>query len=302
MTFRFPLAALAVSLLLAPAAAAAPEDLDGVKELYASASYEEALSRLDALSSNVDIVVANQYRALCLLGLGRTNDAESALREIVTANPLYRVSPNDVSPRLVAMFTDVRKRELPAAARQLYGKAKHDYDEKNHASAVAQFKTLLELLNDKDLQASRETGDLKDLAEGFLTLGNAQLAKSAPPAAAPVTAAAAPVPAAPKAPAIFSAENRDVRGPVEVQRTMPAWTPTSAMDQRRIFRGVIRLTIDEEGRVEEAELITPVFPGYNDELLRAAKTWRYRPATRGGAPVKYSLTLAIVLRPQGASE
>ena len=40
MTFRFLLAALAVSLLLAPAAAAAPEDLDGVKELYASADFQ----------------------------------------------------------------------------------------------------------------------------------------------------------------------------------------------------------------------------------------------------------------------
>jgi TonB family protein len=304
MKSRFALAALALVLSVAPAAAAAPEDLDSVKELYASASYEEALNRLDALSGNVDIVVANQYRALCLLGLGRANDAESALREIVTANPLYRVSPNDVSPRLVALFADVRKRALPGAARQLYGKAKHDYDEKNHASAVAQFKTLIELLSDKDLQQSREAGDLKDLAEGFLTLADAQLAKTTPPAvtAPAASVASAPAPVVPKPPLIFSAENRDVRGPIEVQRTMPPWSPTSAMDQRRTFRGVLRLTIDEEGRVEEAELLAPVFPGYNDELLRAAKTWRYRPATRGGAAVKYSLTLAIVLRPQGSEE
>jgi TonB family protein len=304
MKFRFALAALALALLIAPAAAAAPEDLDTVKELYASASFEEALSRLDAISGNVDIVVANQYRALCLLGLGRAKDAESALREIVTANPLYRVSPNDVSPRLVDLFAEVRKRALPAATRQLYAKAKHDYDEKNHASAVTQFKMLLELLSDKDLQQSREIGDLKDLAEGFLTLADAQLAKVAPPAVPAATAAAvsAPAPIVPKTPVVFSAENRDVKGPIEVQRTMPPWSPTSAMDQRRTFRGVLRLTIDEEGRVEEAELLSPVFPRYNDELLRAAKSWRYRPATRGGAAVKYSLTLAIVLRPQGSEE
>jgi len=303
MKSRFVLAALALALSIAPAAAAA-ENLDAVKELYASASFEEALTRLDALSGDVDIVVANQYRALCLLGLGRANDAESALREIVTANPLYRVSPNDVSPRLVELFAEVRKRSLPNAARQMYAKAKKDYDGKNHVGAAAQFRMLLVLLDDKDLQQSRERGDLKDLAEGFMTLAEAQVAKSAAATAAATVAAASPAPApvVPKAPQIFGAENRDVRGPVEVQRTMPPWSPTSAMDQRRTFRGVLRLTIDEEGRVEEAELLSPVFPGYNDELLRVAKTWRYRPATRGGAAVKYSLTLAIVLRPQGSEE
>lgn len=307
---KFALSLAAVLVLAHPIAArAAAEDLDSVKELYAAASYEEALSRLDALSGNVDVVVANQYRALCLLGLGRGADAETALREIVTANPLYRVSPNDVSPRLVDMFTDVRKRALPSAARQLYAKAKSDYDDKKHAQAVAGFTTLLEVLKDKDLQQGGGVGDLKELAEGFLTLSNAQLAKIAPPppASAPAatapaaTATAAATPVVPR-PQIFSAEDRDVRGPIEVQRTMPPWAPTSAMDQRRTFRGVLRLTIDEEGKVESADLVTSVFPGYNDELLRAAKGWKYRPATREGVAVKYALTVAVVLRPQGSEE
>jgi TonB family protein len=302
---KFALSLAAVLVFAHPIAArAAAEDLDSVKELYAAASYEEALTKLDALSGNVDVVVANQYRALCLLGLGRAADAESALREIVTANPLYRVSPNDVSPRLVDLFTDVRKRALPSAARQLYAKAKNDYDDKKHAQAAAGFTTLLELLKDKDLQPGGGVGDLKELAEGFLALAEAQVAKVAPPpppAAAPVAAAAA-VPAVPRQPQIFSAEDRDVRGPIEVQRTMPAWSPTSAMDQRRTFRGVLRLTIDEEGRVESADLVTSVFPGYNEELLRAARGWRYRPATRAGVAVKYALTVAVVLRPQGSEE
>ena len=303
---KFALSLAAVLVLAHPIAArAAAEDLDSVKELYAAASYEEALSRLDAISGNVDVVVANQYRALCFLGLGRGSDAETALREIVTANPLYRVSPNEVSPRLVDMFTDVRKRALPAAARQLYTKAKNDYDDKKHAQAVAGFTTLLEVLQDKDLQQGGGVGDLKELAEGFLTLSNAQLAKAAPPpAAAPAapsaTTTAAAVPVVPRQPQIFSAEDRDVKGPIEVQRTMPPWSPTSAMDQRRTFRGVLRLTIDQEGKVESADLVTSVFPGYNDELLRAARGWRYRPATRAGVAVRYALTVAVVLRPQGS--
>jgi tetratricopeptide (TPR) repeat protein len=301
MKHRLPLAVLAAALITTlPARAAGPEDLDSIRELYASASYEEALTKLDALSGNVDIVVANQYRALCFLGLGRSRDAESALQEIVTANPLYRVSANDVSPRLVDLFRDVRKRALPTAARQLYAKAKHDYDDKKHAEAAGQFRTLLELLKDADLQQSSEARDLKDLADGFLTLADAQVTKVA--AAIPPPAAVAPAPAAPRPPQIFSAEDRDVRAPVELERVMPPWSPTSAMDQRRTFRGVLRLTINEEGQVETADLITPVFPGYNDELLRSAKTWRYRPATRSGTPVKYSMTLAVILRPQGYQE
>jgi hypothetical protein len=32
-------------------------------------------------------------------------------------------------------------------------------------------------------------------------------------------------------------------------------------------------------------------------LLEAVKTWRYRPATRNGAPVRYRTFIAVLLKP-----
>src|SRR6185503_2392006 len=72
----------ALSLFLAAPAGAAP-DLANVRELYASASYAEALEVLGSLESTDNTEVIEQYRALCLLGLGRTADAEKALERIV---------------------------------------------------------------------------------------------------------------------------------------------------------------------------------------------------------------------------
>ena len=55
--------------------------------------------------------------------------------------------------------------------------------------------------------------------------------------------------------------------------------------------------VDEQGRVESASLTAPIHPAFDKELVRMAKRWRYRPATRGGTRVKYATTVAIVLSP-----
>src|SRR5262245_5887563 len=90
----------AVSLAGASQVSAAP-DLANVRELYASASYAEALEVLGALEGADNTEVVEQYRALCLLALGRTTDAERALERIILRRPLYVVPAADVSPRLV---------------------------------------------------------------------------------------------------------------------------------------------------------------------------------------------------------
>jgi len=90
-------------------------DLDAAKALYAKASYEEALARLSQVDDVDQINEVEQYRALCLLALGRPNDAQRSLEQIVTRAPLYTMSEADVSPRLIAMFQETRKRLLPLA-------------------------------------------------------------------------------------------------------------------------------------------------------------------------------------------
>ncbi len=120
-------------------ALAAP-DLANVRELYAAASYAEALEVLGGLEGADNTEAVEQYRALCLLGLGRTADAEQALERIVMRRPLYVVPAAEVSPRLVTLYHDVRRRSLPGATRQVYARAKASYDAKDHKVAAEQFK------------------------------------------------------------------------------------------------------------------------------------------------------------------
>ena len=92
------------------------------KALYESASYEAALELLAALDKPDALEQIELYRALCLLALGRTAEAEKSLARIVLRKPLYKPDESETPPRLVALFKDVRKRTLPAAARELYSR------------------------------------------------------------------------------------------------------------------------------------------------------------------------------------
>ena len=85
-----------------------------------------------------------------LLGLGRTADAEKALERIVLRRPFYVIPAAEVSPRLVTMYHDVRRRSLPGVARQAYARAKASYDTKDHRRLPSQFKDVLALINDPD--------------------------------------------------------------------------------------------------------------------------------------------------------
>jgi len=286
---------------------AAAGDLDSAKALFAAASHEEALSTLDQLGGAADSIQVNQYRALCLLALGRTRDAEAPLQQIVSADPLYKLPASEVSPRLVDLFRDVRKRTLPSAARQLYSRAKSNYDAKRLPEASKDFKTLLALLKEPEAtERATELADLKDLAEGFLALTEAQVAapKADPPPTAAATAATTTAAAAPASAEarIYGSDDRDVKPPVEIQRQMPPWTPTTPEQKMSTFRGAVRVIIDERGVVESANIVASVFPTYNVLLLKAARGWRYQPATRLGVPVKYAITLEVVLRPVSSNE
>src|SRR3712207_5541087 len=60
------------------------------RDLYAGARYEEALAVLNGvrptdLSDPRDVRTVEQYRSLCLLALGRNEEAETAIAAVVTA-------------------------------------------------------------------------------------------------------------------------------------------------------------------------------------------------------------------------
>lgn len=295
--------ALTATLAQGPAAISAADDLSAVKDLYASASFEEALTRLAGAEERLGKEQTEQYRALCLLGLGRTEEAQSSLERMVAAKPLYSIPESDVSPRLVAMFREVRKRMLPGAAHDLYAKAKADYDAKQYASAASQFRDMLAIINDADMgDRAASLSDLKMLGEGFLKLADAEVvaaARAAQAAAAARAAAVTPVaPVAPPAPTIYSADDKSVVPPVDVERRLPMWNPPTVMARTTEYRGVLELVIDERGAVESAVLRKPVAPTYDPVLLTAAKSWKFQPATRDGVPVKYRKNIDILLAPR----
>jgi TonB family protein len=285
--------ALVLLLAVHPAAAAAP-DLSSARALYASAAYEEALSVLNAIETPENTELIDQYRALCLLALGRVDQAKASLERIVLRKPLYAMPEAEVSPRLVTLFHEVRRQALPEAATGVYEAARTSFDRGQFETAAAQFRELLAIAGDPDVDRQQSSlAELSRLAEGFLKLSEAALAPPpAPPAAAP-----APAPGPPPVPELYTVGAEGVTAPVAIERTLPPWSPPSPALARSIFRGVLEVVINEQGIVERASLTEPISPLYDRRLLEAAKGWRFRPATKDGTPVSFQLPISIVLQP-----
>jgi len=279
-------------------------DLAAVRELYASASYEEALSRLSAAENLADVDLAEQYRSLCLLALGRTSEAEQALERILLRKPFYTIAVSEVSPRLVAMFRDVRRRVLPDAARSFYSKGKASFEEKNFADASTSLKQLLAILEDEEMAGQEASfADLKLLGEGFLRLSEAELA-----AAAKANPAGPGAGNAASGPRLYSGDDLDVRAPSVIRQELPTWNAPRQMIPGTEYRGVLEVVVDAAGSVESAAIRQPLtgpaasdvlvqeLRKYEVELVEATKGWRFRPATLDGQPVRYRRLVGVLLR------
>jgi hypothetical protein len=116
-------------------AGAQDADLTAARDLYASAAYDDALSVLNRLRSSEHPAsqsrAIEQYRAFCLLALGRPADAEQAIEAVVAAEPTYTPGDGDASPRIRSAFTAVRRRMLPSIIQQKYAQAKAAFDRKD---------------------------------------------------------------------------------------------------------------------------------------------------------------------------
>jgi hypothetical protein len=116
-----------------------------------------------------------------------------------------------------------------------------------------------------------------------------------PPAPTALTPAAAPVMTliVLEPERIYSVEDTDVTPPADLDRRLPPWNPPNRAVALPLSRGILDLLIDAHGRVLSAQLRAPISPFYDDALLAAARTWKFRPATRDGQPVKYLKRLLI---------
>jgi hypothetical protein len=307
---------LAATLVLtAGRAPAAQEALISARDLYKAARYEEALVQLNTLEGSTRVASesrsAEQYRALCLLALGRTAEAERAIEAVVTAAPSFRPSEAEESPRIRSAFSDVRRRLLPGIIQEKYAQAKAAFDRHDSVAARAGFGHVLDLLADSDVAPAAEKpplSELRTLAAGFrdLSARAAPLQSTSPlPAAIPPSVgAAAPrrLPGAmtavekdaarqPSPERVYGIEDADVVPPTVVRQSWAALADVFA-----VRTGIITIVIDATGAVESATMTAPVNPIYDRLALSTAKGWRYRPATVAGAPVKFRKVILLDLK------
>ena len=295
-------ALLVAAVMFSQSVAYADDSLAAARDLYAGASYEDALAmlaRLNAAGLRVDEGrAAGQYRALCLLALGKTAEASQAIEAVVAAEPLYHPSDAEVSPRVRAVFSDVRRRLLPGIVQQKYAVAKTAFDHKDYGTASAGFGQLLALYADPDLSAATgkpPLADLRVLIDGFHSLSEQALAPpplpEPPPAPSPKPAVVA---AAPEPARIYSSVDQNVVPPGIVRQVLPPFSGVVP----RLLAGMMELVIDETGRVESATMRATTVPSYDRLAVSAAQAWRYRPATVNGAPVKFRKLIQVAITPQ----
>src|SRR5206468_421607 len=142
------------------------DSLTAARDLYRGAAYDDALALLNGLHGSQrpeENLAIEQYRALCLLALGRVDEAEHAIEAVVITAPSYHPSAEDASPRVQSVFGDVRRRMLPVIIQQKYTDAKASLDRRDSATAANGFKQVLDLLADPDVAPAANQPPLSDV-------------------------------------------------------------------------------------------------------------------------------------------
>jgi len=280
--------------------AVAQNSLGAARDMYSAAAYDDALTVLNALK--VDGLdnkgVVEQYRAFCLMALGRTDEANSAIEAAVAAAPFSQPSEADVSPRVRSAFREVRRRVLPAIIERRYVDARLAFERKDK-TAPQRFKQVIALIADPDLQSisnQPRLAQLRGMATDFLVLSTPEA-----PAPTPVLPRRAqpnvmPPPVAPPPPdtsRVYSAEDLSVASPSAIRQS---FAPMSEVFSLR--PGTVEVVVDETGAVTAATTKVAVNNVYDRLALATAKTWRYRPAMLDGVAVKYRLVIQLQLQPR----
>jgi tetratricopeptide (TPR) repeat protein len=283
------------------------DSLSTARELYSSASYEEALAILNRLRTSVrgdESPAVEQYRAFCLLALGRGEEAQKAIEALIVAAPGYRPVDAEMAPRVRSTFSDARRRLLPGIIQQKYAEAKTAFDQRDYAAADAGFAQIIHLLTDADVAAAASKpplSDIRTLAVGFKELSAKASLPPPPPLVAPtpVQAMVVDVTVAPDvAPLpshtyVYSAGEAGVVPPVALQQQLPPFAGRVAVR----LRGVLEVVIDETGVVSAAAMREPAHAAYDKTVIEAARHWRYKAATINGHPVKFRKFVQITLEP-----
>lgn len=298
-----------------------PDTLMKAKALYADASYDEALTVL----KSSDAAEAHQYRALCLIALGRTQEAERALEAFINAAPTYAIDAADLPPRMVAMYTQTRRRIIPSVVKRMFTEARADFQAKNMTGARDKFEKILTLTQDPAMANSADAVDLQLLVASYIDIvknsaptpvqANAPVIVGTFAAPAPIASGSSNVTATSPAssgartavlPASATTSTAMATTPATAMTSSPgAAMPAAATRQvvpastirqnfpaftttgsARPMSGAVRLTIGADGKVSKAVMEIPIEPRYDARVLAAARGWLYKPATLGGEPIQ----------------
>lgn len=294
---RTLLTLVAVMASLGRVAAAQDHDaLADAKAMYDKAAYEEALKLLDQIGRGAVSPEVHQYRALCLIALGRVDAAERAISIVVAADPFFTPDPREVAPRVVAMFTETRRNLLPQIIKREFGEARTLFRDGERQRANERFDEVLRLLDESGLSEDQDLADLKLVASGFIDLARAQPApQPAPtPQAVPLSNTSAENVGRPQS---GDVKNSVVTPPIPITQALPQWRPPNSSTARRAYAGAVRVLIDADGKVTSAEMERTVYPPYDRAVLEAARGWLYQPATRNGKAIGSETTVEIRLEP-----
>ena len=309
------LAAAAFGVCVLVTTAAAQEPLTKAKALYDAAAYEDALTVL----AKVDAPEAQQYQALCLLALGRAQDAATVVERLVTAQPSYEASAQDDPPRFVALVTETKRKLLPQLARKAFAEGRDQFRKGSREDALRRFDLVMTLTADPSFEQTPEAEDLRTLAGGFIELAKAAAASAPAPASAAASGPSATTAAAPSASpgtqtaqrtsapsattaaarsrateAARASEPPEIVQPVAVKQFIPP-VPAEIGTQGKPTLSV-RVLISPTGRVTDASIQQSAHPLYDRLVLQASREWIYEPATMNGRPVTSEKVVTIQLR------
>ncbi|HVQ13020.1 MAG TPA: hypothetical protein VMS40_05490 [Vicinamibacterales bacterium] len=288
---RWPLRACGCLLLVFCVSSSAAAQISEVdfKALYAAAEYDKALEVIASLDS----LESQQYKALCLLALGRSGDASTAIETLVNAAPTFTPSPEDAPPRFVELVTKARQKLLPTIARRVFAEGREHYSAKQNDLAMKQFSLVLTLLKDPAFTDANAKQDLETLASGFIDLAKAATAPVKVVAVTPEpippspSASAPPVPTPPTPPRVVP--------PVALAQTVPPM-PTD-IASRVGAKLVLVVQIDAAGRVTAATVKESAHPRYDRLVALATRDWRYTPATLNGLAIASEQIVTIQPQP-----
>ncbi len=273
MTFS----SLLLAVFLLPAASGAQTDAatEQVARLYYSAAFEEALAVLErsARGGLLDEPLAEEYRAACLIALGREEDARAVMDRLVRAQPYRPARILDASPATRALYLSIRQAVLGDILRGAFIAGTAAMRNGDPAAAEHEFATVLRIADALPAGADRDLVDLATLSRRFLDVARA-------PAAGRER--------------YYSAADSGVAVPTAIVQVIPPPPGASGVD----FSGtaIVELLLSDSGEVVEVHLQQGIHPAYDPVVIAAARTWRYTPAMLDGRPVPFRKLLRIDVR------